>query len=127
MFRAVLFLGLGVITLIYASIDPASGLLPVCPFYHMTHLFCPGCGSQRALHALLHGQISGAFGYNPLFVPALVFGAVEGSLIVLRKAGRQVRPLSEFRLIPWMVFVVIMLFWVLRNIPFMPFRMLAPA
>src|SRR5690606_2629375 len=40
----------------YGLVDPATGILPSCPFYTLTHWYCPGCGSQRALHALLHGD-----------------------------------------------------------------------
>ena len=40
---------------------------PRCPFYVATHWLCPGCGSTRALHALLHGNLQGALHYNFLF------------------------------------------------------------
>lgn len=57
---------------VYTIMDPsASALFPKCPFYVFTSLKCPGCGSQRALHALLHGDIAGAFSYNALLVLAI--------------------------------------------------------
>ncbi|HEV7676759.1 MAG TPA: DUF2752 domain-containing protein [Candidatus Angelobacter sp.] len=40
---------------------------PRCPIYLTTHWLCPGCGSTRALHALLHLDVPGAFHYNALF------------------------------------------------------------
>ena len=40
---------------------------PRCPFYLATHWLCPGCGSTRALHALLHLDIQSALHYNALF------------------------------------------------------------
>lgn len=42
--------------------------MPKCLFHELTGLECPGCGSQRMLHALLHGNIIEAWHYNALFV-----------------------------------------------------------
>lgn len=33
---------------------------PQCPIYRYLHLKCPGCGTTRALAALLHGDIAPA-------------------------------------------------------------------
>ncbi|MGA8200207.1 MAG: DUF2752 domain-containing protein, partial [Candidatus Sulfotelmatobacter sp.] len=58
--------------------DPAtSGLFPPCPLHYLTGWYCPGCGSLRALHQLLHGNLSAAWALNPLTVlllPFLVYG-----------------------------------------------------
>ena len=43
-----------------------------CPLYQLTGWQCPLCGSQRAVHAFLHGCWSEAWHYNPglwLFLP----------------------------------------------------------
>lgn len=40
---------------------------PQCPIYAITHWLCPGCGSTRALHALLHLDLRSALHYNALF------------------------------------------------------------
>jgi hypothetical protein len=42
------------------------GRMPGCLFRKMTDLECPGCGMTRATHALLHGNISEAFQFNPV-------------------------------------------------------------
>ena len=42
-----------------------------CPFHYLTGLHCPGCGSQRALHQLVHFNMYEAFRYNPLLVLSL--------------------------------------------------------
>jgi hypothetical protein len=39
---------------------------PRCPIFTYFHLLCPGCGTTRALAALLHGQLLQAFHLNPL-------------------------------------------------------------
>lgn len=64
----IIFLGL-----IYFFIDPSIYHMPRCPFYSLTGYQCPGCGSQRALHALLHLNIPTAFTYNPLMVISLPY------------------------------------------------------
>ncbi len=64
--------------------DPAtSSFYPSCPFFRVTRWRCPGCGSTRALHALLHGELRLAFSHNPWFpLTVLVAG-----LAVVRQTG----------------------------------------
>lgn len=66
----------GIILALYFAFDPGSELFaPKCPLLMATGLKCPGCGSQRMLHALLHGDIAAAWRYNALlflFVPFLI-------------------------------------------------------
>lgn len=118
--------GIGIVICVYGVIDPASGMLPSCPFYTMTDLYCPGCGSQRALHALLHGQFASSLGYNPLFLVALLFVIAEGILLVLAKGRRKISSLASRRYTPVVVLVIVLSFWVLRNLAIAPFHALAP-
>jgi hypothetical protein len=107
--------------------DPASShAFPACPLHALTGLFCPGCGALRALHRLLHGQIWPAFQMNALVVvlaPLVLLGLVQhvfprvlSSVASERAASRSV----------WALFAVIVLFAVMRNLPFEPFSWLAP-
>lgn len=58
----------------YYNYNPLSeSFLLKCPFKMATGYDCPGCGSQRALHSLLHGEFSQAFSYNPLFILAIPY------------------------------------------------------
>ena len=58
--------------------DPANGgIFPPCPFRMLTGYECPGCGTGRALHQLMHGHVREAFGLNPLsmlMLPVLLYG-----------------------------------------------------
>lgn len=95
---------------------------PVCPFRALTGFSCPGCGSTRGLHRLLHGDVVAAFEFNPLLVVALPF--LLYALVCFTTAAVTGRPIKGNRLNAkyiWMLFVVIMSFWVFRNTPFYPF------
>lgn len=55
--------------LIYGTFDPEkSRIYPKCPFYMLTGLKCPGCGSQRVIYNLLNLNIHRAFEYNAFLV-----------------------------------------------------------
>jgi hypothetical protein len=43
-------------------------IYPVCPIRALTGWRCPGCGSTRALAAMLSGRFADALHYNPLAV-----------------------------------------------------------
>jgi hypothetical protein len=97
--------------------DPAeTSLFPPCPFHYLTGLYCPGCGSLRATHALLHGRFLEALDFNPLMVLLLPFLVLWG-----------VRPgwLGDTWW-GWGLLGLIMMYWVVRNIPVFPFSLLAP-
>ena len=60
-------IGAGVLALLalYFIFDPGrSALAPKCMFHAVTGWDCAGCGSQRMLHALLHGDLAGAWRAN---------------------------------------------------------------
>lgn len=38
--------------------------MPKCPFKLITGFSCPGCGIQRAVHAILHGEFAEGIKYN---------------------------------------------------------------
>ena len=44
-----------------------------CPFHLITGLQCPGCGSQRAIHCLLHGDMMEALRFNAFIVVIIPF------------------------------------------------------
>ncbi|HET9671997.1 MAG TPA: DUF2752 domain-containing protein [Actinomycetota bacterium] len=108
-------------------VDPTEVSIPTCPFRAITGLACPGCGTLRCLHALLGGDVAGALDLNALTVLAL-------PLLVAAWLGTGYRAMlmrpPPLRIEPaWVgqtVAVGAGLFWVLRNLPWEPFRWLAP-
>ncbi len=99
-----------------------TGFFPACPFRTLTGFTCPGCGSTRGLHRLLHGDIVGAFEFNPLMVVALPF--LLYALVRYTNAAWRGRPVQRHQLnvkYIWALFVVILSFWVFRNTTYYPF------
>ena len=109
-------------------LDPrVPGNYPVCPFLSFTGCYCPGCGTLRALHRLLHADVVGALGYNPLTVLSLPFIVYSITTSALREVHVPVpRPAFIHPQWIWVLLVGIVVFWVLRNVPVAPFSMLAP-
>ncbi|WP_234983454.1 DUF2752 domain-containing protein [Demequina sp. NBRC 110053] len=100
------------------SVDPhEGGHYPTCPSLLVTGLYCPGCGSLRAIHDAANGDLAGAWDMNPFAVivaPWLVWRWVAW---VLAASGRPVRR----RPAPaWALYVLagaVVLYWIARNIP----------
>ena len=131
-----LLLGLGVVGAIAAIVllyvdDPADGhLYPACMFHQLTGLHCPGCGTLRAIHQLLHGHLLAALRLNAFSIcilPALVFVVVRNWIGAWKGIAVQWR---RPRWVPagwrWGLVALIIGFGILRNVPMWPFNLLAP-
>jgi hypothetical protein len=122
---------LGVIAgglLFFYLLDPAKSVLfPKCPLYVWTGLYCPGCGSQRAIHSFLHFRFLEVMHYNFLLYPAGAFILYHVSRPFIRKVSGVDLPDFLYRpKTPWIILIIVVVFWILRNIPFSPFNWLAP-
>ena len=108
--------------------DPTkTGFFPVCPLYSLTGFACPGCGLTRGFHALFHGDILTALDYNallPLF--ALLIGFAFISLLFFAVVGRRTRVTLLHPNALWGFFVLLLVFGVVRNLPWYPFSVLFP-
>lgn len=108
--------------------DPAtSNIFPPCPLRYLTGLYCPGCGSLRAIHQLLLGNVREAWAFNPLTVlllPFVSYGLASEAFSHLRGHGL----LQVFLPAIWIrvLCVIVVLFGIARNIPLNPFHLLAP-
>ena len=71
-------ISLGVVALVALRMfDPAlPGFLPPCPLRALTGWYCPGCGSLRAMHQLLNGNVGAALAMNPFAVIAFPSSAM---------------------------------------------------
>jgi hypothetical protein len=105
--------------------------LPGCPFHELTGLWCPVCGSTRAAASLSHGNLVEAFRHNVLFVPALAALVWVWAAYALRsfvpstaERGWARNPIARLKH-PQYLLAVVLVFWVLRNIPGAPEHLLS--
>jgi hypothetical protein len=99
-----------------------TGIFPACPFRMLTGLNCPGCGTTRGLHQLLHGNFVAAFELNPLMV--LILPLLGYVLLSYTKSVITGHPMPQFSLSPkygWLLTIVVLGFWVFRNTSAYPF------
>lgn len=77
---------------VYSKYDPtASRFFPPCPVKFLTGLSCPGCGLQRAFHALLDGRLADALAFNYFFILSIPYAAaliLSATLRLLNRAPR---------------------------------------
>lgn len=107
---------------LYAFEPGKSGFFPPCMFRALTGLTCPGCGSTRAMHQILHGHFVAAFMLNPLFllaIPFLLYALFRYSVVAMRgeTPRRNTLPPSYI----YALFVIVVSFWIFRNTPLYPF------
>ena len=117
----------GIFVLVTVKPTDAS-FYPKCQLHSLTGLHCPGCGTTRAVHALLNGRLEQALAHNPL---ALIILPVLGYHLFFSLhswwTGRPRPPSPRWMRIGHKVLVVLLLlFLVLRNIPVYPLTLLAP-
>lgn len=117
---ALLVAAAGAALAVLALVDPARpGVYPACPVFAVTGLYCPGCGSLRAIHRALHGDLAGAWAANKL----LVIGALPLGAALVNDGWRWAsgRALVEGIRLPragvYALVAILVGFAVLRNIP----------
>jgi hypothetical protein len=109
--------GLGAVAML-AVVDPNEpGHYPSCPFLSLTGLFCPGCGSLRAVHALAHGDVGSAVGLNVLTVLAVPVLAVIWLRWVRRAWTGSARASAAPAAVVWALLAAVCVFGLLRNLP----------
>ncbi|MCF6348701.1 MAG: DUF2752 domain-containing protein [Flavobacteriaceae bacterium] len=118
----------GVVAFFYFMINPSEvDFLLQCPLYKTTGVYCPGCGSQRAIHHLLHLNFIKAATNNILLLLGLLSVAYHyGILFVNRYFNKNYKSIFNNTKSLLIILIIIILFWILRNIPHYPFTLLAP-
>lgn len=106
---------MALLALTYAF-DPEGGgfVYPRCIFFRLTGWECPGCGTLRALHALTHGDLPAAWGFNPALPFALLLSA--GALWVDARGSESLRRAAFSPLAVGALVVAVIAWTVIRNI-----------
>ena len=120
LYRRIIFAGVGItavcLFILYFFAEPSSGLYPRCAFKMLTGLSCPGCGSQRAVHAILEGDFKGAFAFNALFMIEIpLLGLLAFSRLSGERFPRLRRVLSDHFFI-LLILATIIIWTIVRNI-----------
>ncbi len=114
-------------TVLFLFNPVSAGFYPPCLVKLLTGFYCPGCGTARALHQLLHGDFLKALDFNPLLVISLPFLAYGFLSYVLSGLGQRGFPrifTSSFW--TWAIYSTMFVYTLLRNIPIYPLTVLAP-
>ncbi len=118
---------LGMLSL-YVFWNPTeTNLFPSCPVYAATGIYCPGCGSQRAAHKILNGNIIEGVRHNYMIVLLAMVLLYQGFVYVMNDMlGKKIPNLLHKSKVTFSILIIVILFWVLRNIDLFPFSELAP-
>ena len=113
---------------VYVFWNPAdANIFPKCPFYVTTGIYCPGCGSQRAAHQILNGNIIEGIRHNYMIALLAVVLLYQGFIYVMNeRLGKNMTNLLHKSKVTNSILVLVILFWILRNINVFPFTELAP-
>ncbi|MDU1889932.1 MAG: DUF2752 domain-containing protein [Dysgonomonas sp.] len=104
---------------IYYLFSPEeSRFFPQCPFHYLTGFDCPGCGSQRAIHHLLHREFKFALYSNPLLVVAIPYIIIGIYMEYFGGKERfpRLRQIAYGKKAAIIILVLILVFWLVRNL-----------
>jgi hypothetical protein len=127
-YKAGLLTTLVMVAVLFFILDPdEQPIFPRCIFYSFSGYYCPGCGSQRAIHNLMHLNFAGVVQNNILFLPAMLAVTYHYLHPVLnRNFSWRLPNILYMKNTPWIIFGIIVFFWIIRNLPWYPFSALAP-
>lgn len=100
--------GIGVAVLLFLYFWNPSEIwaFPKCPFFALTGLKCPGCGTLRAIHAITHLRLLEAFRLNPLLVASI-------PVLALMYVSPRIR---SNVLLGRILLVLVIVWWIARNV-----------
>jgi len=124
-FGVLIFFGILALYIFWNPSD--SNIFPKCPLYSVSGIYCPGCGSQRAAHKLLNGNIIEGFRHNYLIALLALVLLYQAFIFIMNNIlNKGVTNLLHKSKVTLGILIVIILFWILRNINLFPFTELAP-
>lgn len=101
----------------YALADPATTpWFPRCTFLAVTGFECPGCGAQRALHALLVGDLARAWSYNPFLIAMLPVIALLAVAAIFRTRWPRFYRRVNSRPVCITIAAATIIWWIARNL-----------
>ena len=102
---------------IYRLFDPAEhSFFPRCPSKLITGLDCPGCGTQRALHAALNGDFAAAFHHNAILFLAIPFLILYVTSSLFKTHLPLLYTATHSTLAAILSLIILIAWWIIRNI-----------
>lgn len=107
-----------ILVTVYFIFDPnVSSWFPKCVFHQLTGLDCPTCGTQRAVHAILHGEFLAALQVNPFIVISIPYGICLFFILIFKTSfTRKMRAILLHRYVVYTYCVIFVGWWILRNL-----------
>jgi len=95
-----------------------SVLMPKCAFKVLTGWSCPGCGLQRGVHALLHGDFLQALSYNYFFILSIPYaiGLCLERWLLPQQIAWKWRRILEHQVVVMTYVALFFIWWIVRNI-----------
>ena len=117
---AIIIVAVVSLIVVYRNVNPVgsemSKYMPKCVVKTLTGYDCPSCGSQRALHAMLNGEVKEAVLLNPFiflllpYLAVLLFTTISKSRFAVK-----VKPYVQNRKAAYIYIGVYFAWWVIRN------------
>ncbi|MDY4043358.1 MAG: DUF2752 domain-containing protein [Marinifilaceae bacterium] len=107
------------IALVLFLVNPEKSIwIPKCPFYVLTGLQCPACGTQRAIHQFLHLNFQAAFAYNPFMIISIPY-LLALATVEWFDPHHKLQRLKTFchdRRVIYTYIVLFFAWWIIRNL-----------
>jgi len=114
----------------YKFYNPDDHISIQCGLYKLTGYLCPGCGGQRAFHHLLHGHIFAALRSNAVFIlglPFLLYLYFVCIKVYIFKESKYLNSFAFSSTFGYSILIILLVFFIIRNIPVTPFTYLIPS
>ncbi|TGN30291.1 DUF2752 domain-containing protein [Empedobacter tilapiae] len=99
-----------------------------CPSNFIFGINCPGCGSQRAIHHLLHFDILEALRFNALLTimfPFIIYITLIWLYNFIFEKKIRIKLFYNNKFV-WTLFFLVIVYGVIRNINIYPFTLITP-
>jgi hypothetical protein len=104
---------------LYSLANPMCERFPIkCPWNLLTNTQCPACGFQRALHALLHGEMSKALAYNYFFILSIPYAllAIASTWYNFHHVFDKLKVVVFHHYTLYCYLILYFAWWIIRNI-----------
>lgn len=109
---------LSVLVVLYFLNPMEQPLMPKCLIKMITGYSCPGCGVQRATHAVLHGRFSEAITYNYWYCYSLpyLFAVIIERLLPKNRWQQKAAAIIEHPVLIYTYIITFFVWFIVRNI-----------